>query len=128
MRVIVLPPTRAGGSAMKRLFETSGIECDIVNNIAGLCAAIEEGAASIVLSEEVLVADPPFLFVECLGEKDQVGERIGPRSACVPPVDFIHDLLAHRAEVACWAQQQRPCSGRSRGWIEEVVLNAIDVA
>jgi len=69
IRVIVLPPTRVDGSAMKRLFETSGIECEIVGNIAELCAAMEEGAASIILSEEVLLADPAGIF-ECVGRQE----------------------------------------------------------
>jgi signal transduction histidine kinase/CheY-like chemotaxis protein len=69
MRVIVLPPTRADGLAMKKLFEMSGIECEIVSNIAQLCAAIEEGGASVILSEESLVADPSGV-IECVGRQE----------------------------------------------------------
>ena len=64
-RVLVLPPTRADAAAIKQLFDARQIDCDIVADMRSLCWKIHEGAASVLVSEEALIASPE-MFLACV--------------------------------------------------------------
>jgi PAS domain S-box-containing protein len=54
-RVIVLPQTLADGHAIARLFAANTISYEIAGNASKLCAAVREGAGTVVVSEEALL-------------------------------------------------------------------------
>lgn len=56
-RAILMPPTRADGEAITLLLRGAGISCTLVADMSGLCAAVREGGACVVLSEESLLAN-----------------------------------------------------------------------
>jgi signal transduction histidine kinase/ActR/RegA family two-component response regulator len=64
-RVLVLPPTRADGTAIHQLLKARHIECEIVRDMRSLCWKIHEGAASVLISEEALTAGGD-LFLSCV--------------------------------------------------------------
>jgi len=57
IRVIVLPPTRADGLAMGKLFTLGEIGFLLVGSISELCREVHEGAGSVIVPEEALIAD-----------------------------------------------------------------------
>lgn len=65
MRVIVLPPTRADGLAMGKLFTLGGIDFLLVASIFELCQEVQEGVGNVILSEEALIAGSARL-VRCV--------------------------------------------------------------
>lgn len=56
-RVLLLPPTRRDSDAIKKLLANSAVECATCVSIAALCAALPEGAAALVVSEESLTGE-----------------------------------------------------------------------
>ena len=64
-RVLVLPPTRADAAAIQQLFDARRIACEIVPDMRALCCKINEGAASVLVSEEALTAHPD-VFLACV--------------------------------------------------------------
>lgn len=65
MRVIVLPPTRADGVAMGKLLTLGEIGFLLVASISELCHEVHEGAGSVIVPEEALIADSAPL-VRCV--------------------------------------------------------------
>jgi signal transduction histidine kinase/ActR/RegA family two-component response regulator len=61
LRVAVLPPTRADGVAIGKVLTASDIPYTLVDSVAGLCSAIDEGVGMVVLGEEGLAEDQPSL-------------------------------------------------------------------
>jgi signal transduction histidine kinase/ActR/RegA family two-component response regulator len=91
-RVLVLPPTRADGTAIQQLLNVRRIECEVVPDVRVLCCKVHEGAACVLVSEEALTANPD-LFLACM--KDQpvwsdlpilVLSRSGAESAALAPI------------------------------------------
>jgi PAS domain S-box-containing protein len=62
LRVLVLPPTTADGVAIKKLLDASEIPCRVAPNVAAVCADLREGAGTLIIGEEALVADPALLM------------------------------------------------------------------
>jgi len=60
--VVVLPPTRADGAAMGKLFAGRGIEYSIVASVTELSREIDAGLGSIIVSEEALIASATELL------------------------------------------------------------------
>lgn len=56
-RVLLLPPTSRDADAIGKLLRSAGIECVDAPTVAALIAAIDEGAAAVVVSEEALTGD-----------------------------------------------------------------------
>ena len=54
--VLVLPPTRADAAAIEELLNVNGIACAIVADVTALCRGVQQGAGTIVISEESLLA------------------------------------------------------------------------
>jgi signal transduction histidine kinase/CheY-like chemotaxis protein len=65
---LVLPPTRADGLAIAKLFGASRIPFTIHASMPQLCAAQRVGAGLLIISEEALMADPGDL-VGCVGDQ-----------------------------------------------------------
>jgi signal transduction histidine kinase/ActR/RegA family two-component response regulator len=91
-RVLVLPPTRADAAAIEQLFSASGITCEIVPNMRALCTKVHEGVASVILSEEALIAHPDE-FLACVKVQPVwsdlpilVLSRSGAESASLAPI------------------------------------------
>ncbi len=68
LRILVLPPTHADGLAIGKVLSGARIECTAVADVEKLCAALEEGAGAVILSEEALLADAPRLLAWQAGE------------------------------------------------------------
>lgn len=60
--VLVLPPTRADAAAIEKLFAANGIECAIVGDVTALCQGVQQGAGTVVISEESLLAQADQLI------------------------------------------------------------------
>jgi PAS domain S-box-containing protein len=69
LRVLVVPPTTADGVAIRKLLDTSEIACRIAPNVAAACAALREGAGTLVIGEEALVADSVLLMQQLRHEE-----------------------------------------------------------
>jgi PAS domain S-box-containing protein len=69
LRVLVVPPTSADGVAIAKLLAASSIDCRIFPNVAAVCAALREGAGTLVIGEEALVADSAVLMQHLRGEE-----------------------------------------------------------
>lgn len=61
-RVIVLPPTRADGLAMGKVFGANRILFTVCANMPELCAAQRAGAGLLIVCEEALLADSSELL------------------------------------------------------------------
>jgi PAS domain S-box-containing protein len=60
--VLVLPPTSADGTAIRKIMDACQLPCLVVPHVAGLCDAMRHGVGAVVIAEEALVADrEPFL-------------------------------------------------------------------
>jgi signal transduction histidine kinase/CheY-like chemotaxis protein len=57
LRVLLLAPTARDGQASRRLLEAAGIRCEVFPDMDRLCAALDGGAAAVVVPEEVVLAD-----------------------------------------------------------------------
>src|SRR5688572_20510511 len=62
LRVLVVPPTTADGVAIRKLLDPSALACRVLPNVAAVCAALREGAGTLVIGEEALVADSAALM------------------------------------------------------------------
>jgi PAS domain S-box-containing protein len=67
-RVLLLPPTRRDAAAIEKLLGDAGIACHPCGSMAELCAAVAEGAAAVIVSEESLAAEASALAA-CLSEQ-----------------------------------------------------------
>lgn len=56
-RVLIVPPTRADGVALGKLFAQRNIHCVVVPSLTGLAELLPGGVATVIVSEESLVAD-----------------------------------------------------------------------
>ncbi len=59
--MLLLPPTPRDAEAIRTVLSQSGMECVVVSSIAVACSAMAEGAATLVVSEEALLADADVL-------------------------------------------------------------------
>jgi PAS domain S-box-containing protein len=62
LRVLVVPPTTADGVAIAKLLGASAIDCRVLPNVAAVCAALREGAGTLVIGEEALLANSSLLM------------------------------------------------------------------
>ncbi len=92
MRVIVLPPTRADGLAMAKLFEVGEIAFALVRDISELCREVSFGAGSVIVGEEAVLTDPEQL-INCVAAQPMwsdlpiiVLSRSGRESGALAPV------------------------------------------
>jgi PAS domain S-box-containing protein len=69
LRVLVVPPTTADGVAIGKLLAASSIDCRIVPNVAAVCAALREGAGTLIIGEEALAADNALLMQHLRAEE-----------------------------------------------------------
>lgn len=60
-RVLLLPPTHRDANAIQSVCLHGGIDCTVYDTMAKVCAALADGAAAIVVSEEALAADASHL-------------------------------------------------------------------
>ena len=64
LRVVVLAPTGKDGSLTQSVFERAGISCINCNSMEEVCAALDEGAAALLLAEEAVAQES----TDALGE------------------------------------------------------------
>src|ERR1041384_7973599 len=64
-RVLLLPPTSRDGTAIATLLKSAEIDCAVFATMADLCAALDEGAGTVVVSEES-VMDSVSLLEACV--------------------------------------------------------------
>src|SRR5688572_16375131 len=69
LRVLVVPPTTADGVAIRKLLDASEIACRVAPNVAAVCTALREGAGTLVIGEEALVADSALLMQQLRHEE-----------------------------------------------------------
>jgi PAS domain S-box-containing protein len=62
LRVLVLPPTAADGVAIEKLLRSNDIACEIFASAAALSAAVRDGAGTVLISEQALLANPDGLL------------------------------------------------------------------
>src|SRR5690242_19131686 len=67
-RVLLLPPTRRDAEAIETLLGRANVDCIVCPTMTLLCAALEEGAGAIVISEEALTVDARGL-AECISHQ-----------------------------------------------------------
>jgi signal transduction histidine kinase/ActR/RegA family two-component response regulator len=60
-RVLLLPPTSRDAAAIAKMLAGVHLECVVCTSAHDLCAAIEEGAGAVVVSEESLIAGESVL-------------------------------------------------------------------
>ena len=65
-RVLVLPPTRRDGEIVEQLLSQAGLTSTIYETMAALSAAIDESAAAIVLTDDLLAKAGVHSLVEAL--------------------------------------------------------------
>lgn len=65
MRVLVLPATGADGIAIRKLLDSNGISCLVVQNVAAACEGIVRAAGVLLVAEEALGTDYSRLL-ECI--------------------------------------------------------------
>jgi signal transduction histidine kinase len=68
LRMLVLPPTHADGTAMGRVLAESGIAVTVLRRSGELCEALYQGAGGVIISEEALLADSSKLL-SCLADQ-----------------------------------------------------------
>jgi PAS domain S-box-containing protein len=69
LRVLIVPPTTADGVAIRKLLDASEIACRVAPDVATVCAALREGAGTLVIGEEALVADGSLLMQHLRAEE-----------------------------------------------------------
>src|SRR5690348_15325382 len=69
LRVLVLPATTSDGVAIRKVLGAAKIGCAVRHSIADMCAAMADGAGTIVVTEEALVADGARL-VTCVQSQE----------------------------------------------------------
>ncbi|MEJ0034486.1 MAG: ATP-binding protein [Gammaproteobacteria bacterium] len=62
LRVLVLPPTTTDGAAIEKLLRSNGIACQVFSSLTALGNAILEGAATVLIPEQALLAEPGDLL------------------------------------------------------------------
>jgi PAS domain S-box-containing protein len=67
-RVLVVPPTGADGLAMGKVFDAGHITFALCRTAIEMCAAQREGAGTLILSEEALLADSTALLA-CIADQ-----------------------------------------------------------
>jgi PAS domain S-box-containing protein len=67
-RVLVLPPTGADGLAMGKVFDAGHITFALCKTIAEMCATQREGAGTLIVSEEALLAGATALLA-CIADQ-----------------------------------------------------------
>jgi PAS domain S-box-containing protein len=67
-RVLILPPTRADGAAMRKVFDGSRIGFALCASGTELCNAYSAGAGAVLISEEGLLADSVDLLACIAGQ------------------------------------------------------------
>jgi signal transduction histidine kinase/CheY-like chemotaxis protein len=60
--ILVLPLTSADGLAIAKLLDSVDISCAVFASMAELCAALDAGADSVILSEEAMLAESAQLL------------------------------------------------------------------
>lgn len=61
-RALLVPPTSRDAAAIRTVLEESSIECVVFGSLPELCHALHDGAAVVIVSEEVLTADQECLL------------------------------------------------------------------
>ena len=67
-RALVLPPTSADAVAIEALLNAHRIGCCIERDVENLCERMREGAGTVILSEEALIAHSSTLRA-CIDEQ-----------------------------------------------------------
>src|SRR5688500_12178611 len=57
LRVLLLAPTSRDGEATRKVLDASGIRCVICPSLEHLCGDAVEGAAAVIVPEEVVLSD-----------------------------------------------------------------------
>src|SRR5215212_8196867 len=56
-RILLLAPTRKDAAAAGNVFATAGLALTLCDDLAGLCAEIERGAAVAIVPDEAIMGD-----------------------------------------------------------------------
>jgi signal transduction histidine kinase len=68
-RVLLLPPTRRDAGAAVAVFRSAGIALTVCEDISGVCAEIERGAAVAIVPDEAVLNDKDGCLARVLGEQ-----------------------------------------------------------
>src|SRR5690242_472201 len=100
LRVLVLPATPADGAAIRKVLGAAKIACAVLHSIADVCAAIDDGVGTIVVTEEALIADGAQL-VECI-RSQEVWSDLPVLVLSRSDREYAHlaDIVAHLGNVS----------------------------
>lgn len=68
-RILLLAPTARDGEASRRLLEAAGLHCQVFPDLDKLCAALNDGAAAVVVPEEAVLAEDGRLLACVVAEQ-----------------------------------------------------------